>query len=77
VLEEPRNSSILNCLPARILSATKLENHEMLIALGLGEKGDGAHILSRISTHSWRMLHLYEGMQLYAQIKGVSLLQRS
>jgi len=76
VLEKPKDSSILNSLPARILSVSALENHEMLVALALGFEDEGAHILSRISAYSWHRLHLHEGMQLYAQIKAVSLTQR-
>jgi len=84
VLEKPKGSSILNSLPVRILSVSAVgrreggshegRSHEMLVVLALGVEGAGAHILSRISTHSWHALHLHEGMQLYAQIKGVSLL---
>jgi len=76
VLEKPKDSSILNSLPARILSVSALESHEMLVVLALGWDDKGAHILSRISAYSWRRLHLHEGMQLYAQIKAVSLTLR-
>jgi len=75
-LEKPHHTSILNSLPAHILSVTMLDPHEVLVTLALGEEGEGAHILSRISSHSWHSLQLREGMMIHAQIKGVSLLPR-
>lgn len=76
VVERPQLSSILNILPARILSMQDLNAGEMLIVLGLGEGGDGAHILSRISRYSQQRLKLTEGAHIYAQIKGVAIIER-
>jgi len=75
-LERPKASSILNILPVRILSATAVEGHEMLVSLILEAertKGESAVILSRLSRFSWDGLKLHEGMRLYAQIKGIAL----
>jgi molybdate transport system ATP-binding protein len=41
--ERPTSSSILNVLPARIVSMRKLDQYEALVVVSLGEKGDGAH----------------------------------
>jgi len=84
--EEPTASSILNILPVRILSATPLEGNEMLVALrlipqevdikGRDEWLEDLVILSRLSRFSWQRLQLSQGQQLYAQIKGVSILPK-
>jgi len=81
-LDKPKSSSILNILPAQILSATLLEGHEMLVTLALGDfgeslEGEGTVILARISLFSWRALQLHQGRRVYAQIKGVSLIPKS
>jgi len=75
-IEKPASSSILNILPVRILSATRLEGHEMLVSLQLEAEGESTVILSRLSRFSWDRLHLCEGMPLYAQIKGIALLPK-
>lgn len=75
-LEKPAATSILNILPARILSTKDLNTGEKLVLLGLGEKGDGAHILSRLTHYSWNKLCLKEGATLFAQVKGVAVIAR-
>ena len=69
----PQSSSILNILPARILSYSPLGSAEITIVLGLGDNGSGARLLARITRRSWDALGLAEGMDVFAQIKGVSL----
>ncbi len=69
----PSASTILNVLPARILSATALREQEMTVVLGLGADGAGEHLLARITRRSWEQLALAEGMGVYAQVKGVAL----
>ncbi len=71
--ETPRPSSILNVLPARILSARALDPGETLVLLGLGADGAGEHILSRITRRSFERLSLAVDMPVFAQIKGVAL----
>lgn len=73
----PQASSILNILPARILSRTPPGSADVTIVLGMGETGSGARIVARITQRSWSTLGLHEGMNVYAQIKGVSLEQDS
>lgn len=78
-------SSILNILPARIVSHSPLGSGEVTVVLALGQDlsknfsqdssqaGSGAPILTRITQRSWDLLDLADGMTIFAQIKGVSL----
>lgn len=68
----PQRSTIVNVLPARILSVTQTGAHEVTAVLGLGE-GAGARILARVTQRSWRTLELAVGMDVFAQVKGVAL----
>ncbi len=71
--EPPRATTVLNILPAAILSATPAGEHETVILLGLGPDGAGSRLLARITRRSWDDLGLAKGMTVYAQIKGVAL----
>jgi molybdate transport system ATP-binding protein len=71
--EEPSRSSILNVLPARIVTMKPLDGYEALVIVALGENGEGARLLSRITQKSWAELALAEGQRVYAQVKYVSL----
>ena len=51
--EPPGLSSILNVLPARIVSATPVEADEIIAVLALGADGLGARLLSRLTRKSW------------------------
>lgn len=73
-LEEPRSTSILNVLPARIKSSRRTGTHEIVAVLCLG--GGGARVLARITVRSWDQLGLNEGMDVYAQIKSAALASR-
>ena len=70
-------SSILNILPARILSQSPLGTGEVTVVLTLGSDGAGAQILARITRRSRDILDLSDGMDVLAQIKGVSLVSAS
>ena len=77
-LQPPPSSTILNVLPARIISSTPVGAHERVAVLALGhEEGrDGAanaRILARITRRSWDQLGLAEGRAVYAQVKSVAL----
>ena len=74
-LVPPQASTILNTLPARILSATRIGEHEIVVLLGLGSDGGGDRLLARITQRSWDQLSLAEGMSVHAQVKGVALVQ--
>jgi molybdate transport system ATP-binding protein len=72
-LEPPKASSILNVLPARIVSTTATGQNEVIIVLTLMADGGGARLLARITRRSWEQLGLCDGMSVFAQVKGVSL----
>ena len=69
----PDTSSILNVLPARIVSKSLLGHGEVIVVLALGADGRGARLLARITLRSWDLLGLAEAMTVFAQVKGVSL----
>ena len=71
--EPPHATTILNILPAMILSTTSAGEHEIVVLLGLGPKGAGSRLLARITRRSWDDLGLGDGMMIYAQVKGVAL----
>jgi molybdate transport system ATP-binding protein len=69
----PNSSSILNVLPARIVSKRLLGHGEVIVVLALGADGRGTQVLARITLRSWDQLGLAEAITVYAQVKGVSL----
>lgn len=69
----PAESTILNALPARIVSRSPAGEHELVVLLGLGVDGDGARLLARVTRQSWDRLGLAVDRAVYAQIKGVAL----
>ena len=71
--EKPGASSILNVLPARIVSAQPVGEDEMVAVLSLGAEGTGARLLSRLTRKSWEGLGLAAGMSVHAQVKAVAL----
>ena len=71
--EPPGLSSILNVLPARIVSANPVDNGEFIVVIALGADGKGNHILSRLTRKSWDLLALAEGASVHAQVKAVAL----
>jgi molybdate transport system ATP-binding protein len=66
-------STILNALPARIMSRTPVGENEIIAVLALGPDGQGARLLARVTRRSWEQLGLAEGLSVHAQVKGVSL----
>lgn len=75
VRQLPTESSILNILPARVVAQSPLGAGEVTVVLALGPGGTGASILSRITRRSRDLLGLSEGMDVFAQVKGVSLVR--
>ena len=71
--EPPGLSSILNVLPARIVSAKPVDTDEIVAVLALGADGLGARLLSRVTRKSWDALGLAESMGVHAQVKAVAL----
>jgi molybdate transport system ATP-binding protein len=74
--ERPSRSTIVNVLPARILSIRSQSDHRITALLGLGADGTGARLLSRVTERSWKELDLQPGLDVYAQIKAVALVRR-
>ena len=73
LVEPQQRSSILNAMPARVVTRRLIGENEMIVVLALGVDGVGARILARITRRSWDTLGLREGMDVWAQVKGVSL----
>ncbi|WP_298351669.1 molybdenum ABC transporter ATP-binding protein [Rhodoblastus sp.] len=71
--EKPGRSSILNVLPARVVAMNPLDAVEVVAAVALGEDGEGARLLARMTRKSWEELGLAPGQNVYAQVKSVSL----
>ena len=71
--ESPVASTMLNALPACIVSKSSVEASEVLVVLALGSNGGGARLLARVTRRSWDFLQLSEGMNIFAQVKGVAL----
>ena len=69
-LERPERTSILNVLPARVVEIREAGSTLPLVVLDAG----GTPLLARISRKSLVGLALAPGIELYAQIKAVALL---
>ena len=69
----PTESTILNALPARIVSQSPAGAHELVVVLNLGAEGGGARLLARVTRQSWDRLALGLGRTVHAQVKGVAL----
>ena len=70
-------STILNVLPARILAAEPQDGVQVMVAVALGAEGRGARLLARVTRKSWDALGLAPGQAVFAQIKGVALVDFS
>jgi molybdate transport system ATP-binding protein len=66
-------TSILNSLPAKILSAEAASASQMLVLLSLQGGGEGGRLLASITRKSWDHLALRLGDEVLAQIKGMAL----
>jgi molybdate transport system ATP-binding protein len=71
--ETPGPSSILNVLPARVVSTKPVDSSEVIVVVALGEDGAGARLLSRVTRKASEALGLAEGASVYAQVKAVAL----
>jgi molybdate transport system ATP-binding protein len=72
----PVETTIQNCLPARLLSLTAHGDGDaqVNVVAALGEDGGGSRIAARITRKSQDALALAAGSAVFAQIKGVALL---
>ena len=50
-----------------------LDPYEVLVVINVGERGNGARLLSRMSRKSWEELGLAEAQNVFAQVKYVAL----
>jgi molybdate transport system ATP-binding protein len=73
----PKGSSILNGPTARIMDTKPFGDYQKSVFLRLGENGDGANLLSRITRKSWDKLGLKTGDRVHALVKSVALTGRS
>jgi molybdate transport system ATP-binding protein len=75
-LAQPAGTTILNCLPARIISAAEASGCEAQINVvaALGEAGRGDRVVARITRKSRDALGLAPGNRVFVQIKSVALL---
>ena len=69
-LGRPEGSSILNILPAEVLDLREDGPGQVMVSLQSGS----TRLLARITQHSARALQLQAGLPLFAQIKGMALL---
>src|SRR3546814_11893911 len=71
----PAETTILNCLPARIrtISGQGGDDAQVNVVVGLGPGGEGASIAARITRRSLEALELTPGTPVYAQHKSVAL----
>jgi molybdate transport system ATP-binding protein len=69
-LSPQTGTSIINILSATISGIAELGTSQHVAALDIG----GTHILSRLTRKSVEMLGLHPGLLVYAQIKGVAIL---
>lgn len=75
--EAPRSSTILNVFPARIKACFPLGASEITLALALGTGGSDTNILAPITHYAFDTLRLKDGMDVFAQLKHVSLVSTS
>ncbi|HTH44537.1 MAG TPA: molybdenum ABC transporter ATP-binding protein [Oxalicibacterium sp.] len=70
-LTPPRDSSILNIIPATVTELADDTTGQVMVGLNAG----GARLLSRITRKSAVAMQLQPGCAVYAQIKGVAILR--
>lgn len=73
IIISPVASTILNVMPARIVSASPAGDFELVAVLGLGREGEGSRLLARITRQSWDRLAFAVGSKVHVQVKGVAL----
>jgi molybdate transport system ATP-binding protein len=74
-VEKPSQTSILNILKAEICHISKVDEARMNVLLKIGQNY-GPKIIARISKKSLNAFNFQIGQQVYAQIKGVSVVER-
>lgn len=69
-ISDPRQTSIMNHLPATVIELIPEEQNRMLVRL---ELKDSQRLFAEITQHSANRLGLFVGMELFALIKSVAL----
>ncbi|HEU4620505.1 MAG TPA: molybdenum ABC transporter ATP-binding protein [Gammaproteobacteria bacterium] len=71
----PVETTVLNCLPARIVAVEPRigDDARVHVVAALGEDGNGARIVGRVTRKSREALALAPGLPVFAQIKSVAL----
>ncbi len=71
--QRPGPSTILNVLPARVVTAEAQDAAQVNVVIRLGTAGRGARLLARVTRKSWDALAVRPGDLVHAQIKSVAL----
>jgi molybdopterin-binding protein len=74
--QPPVESTILNTLPSRIVAAEAQDGIQINVVVRLGQDGQGARLIARITRKSWERLDLARGSLVYVQVKSVALADR-
>jgi molybdate transport system ATP-binding protein len=69
-LEEPRRTSILNVLPARVVEVRDARSPQPIVVVAVGP----TRMLARISRHSLEQLGICEGLAVFAQVKAAAVI---
>jgi len=73
-LAPPGASSVLNCLPARVLASADDGPGRVTVKLALGQNDQqGAPLLARITRRSHAALGITPGQNVFALVKSVAL----
>jgi molybdate transport system ATP-binding protein len=73
--DKPSRTTILNVLPACIVDIHPLDSGRVNVVLGL-DNPDGPRVIARISLRSFNSFGFETGQRVYAQVKGVSMVER-
>lgn len=73
ITSSPVVSTILNVMPARIVSVSPAGDFELVVVLGLGSDGAGAKLLARVTRQSWQRLALAVDADVNVQVKAIAL----
>lgn len=71
-IEKPSATTILNVFQAKILSISAIDDSRINVVLKMGED----RVIARISLKSLKAFGFYEGQSVYAQVKGVSMVEK-
>ncbi|WP_306250552.1 molybdenum ABC transporter ATP-binding protein [Parvularcula sp. IMCC14364] len=77
VTRPARETSILNCLPARVVSIDTCQRDpaHLMVLVVLDDRGEGEHIVGRITRKSGDRMGLEPGKPVFAQIKSIAVMR--